>query len=583
MAIVIFFFGSCHGSFKVCVSKNVSKKLSLIHLIEIYTEYITDRIIINMKTILLIWLTNLSVLTYAQTPTFTSQPVNGFGFSAGAVDMNNDFLDDFVTANTSTIRIYYQQAGGGFDLVDIPAIASNSPSWSIAAGDLDGNGYNDLLYGGGSGVSFMIANSDGSAYGETTSPEFVFSQRSNFVDINNDGALDAFVCHDVAPNVYYINNGDGTLTFNQGGLGDVANGGNYGSVWIDYDNDNDQDLFIAKCRGGTSPANINELHRNNGDGTFTEVGAQAGLDDNVQTWSSAWGDYDNDGDMDGFIGASSSSNGSHKFMQNNGDGTFTDITAGSGFDVFPFYSTEHAPADFNNDGFIDILTASSSIMLNNGDMTFTPVGIGVGRGALGDLNNDGFIDIADVDDFYINDGNSNNFLVINTIGVESNLNGIGARIELQTATKTQIRDVRSGEGFRFMSTLNTHFGLGEDAEIERLTIYWPSGTMDEFDNVPINTTLTVTEGESINVSTGTLNTEDFSIYPNPSSDKIFLSLPSESLNTLASIYDITGKKVSSVQLVGNSIEIGELNAGIYFLQLTLNEVIVRKQFIKANR
>jgi len=109
------------------------------------------------------------------------------------------------------------------------------------------------------------------------------------VDFDNDGDLDAFVCHDVEPNVYYINNGtlndDGTpnMTFVQGGLGDTVNGGNYGSIWVDYDNDHDMDLFIAKCRGGSSSANINQLHKNNGNGVFEEIGSSVNLADNVQT------------------------------------------------------------------------------------------------------------------------------------------------------------------------------------------------------------------------------------------------------------------------------------------------------------
>src|SRR5690606_25994650 len=120
---------------------------------------------------------------------------------------------------------------------------------------------------------------------------------------------------------------------------------NYGSVWIDYDNDGDQDLFIAKCRGGSSSARINELHRNNGDGTFTDVSIESNLSDPVQTWSSAWNDFDNDGDMDVVVGASSTADGSHKFMRNNGDGTFTDITAGSGWDANTHLNIEHITFD----------------------------------------------------------------------------------------------------------------------------------------------------------------------------------------------------------------------------------------------
>src|SRR5690606_1306531 len=118
--------------------------------------------------------------------------------------------------------------------------------------DIDGNGYNDLLYAAGNGVSFVKANNDGTTYSQSdVTTAYVFSQRSNFVDINNDGHLDAFVCHDVQPNVYFINNGsgvNGSLTYYQGpsaivpnGLGIHPNGGNYGTVWVDYDNDRDID------------------------------------------------------------------------------------------------------------------------------------------------------------------------------------------------------------------------------------------------------------------------------------------------------------------------------------------------------
>ena len=516
----------------------------------------------------------------AQDPQFVSQEINNLGFSLGMADLNGDYLDDIFSASSSAIRIFYQREDGTFRQVDRQGFSSNSPSWSIAAGDIDGNGLNDLLYGGGSGVSFMMANEVDTTYNEITQPEFVFSQRSNFVDINNDGLLDAFVCHDVAPNVYFINDGIGGLTFNQGGLGDTPNGGNYGSVWIDYDNDNDVDLFIAKCRGGISDANINQLHRNNGDGTFTEVGTDAGLADPVQTWSSAWGDFDNDGDMDALVGASNFSNGGHKLMQNNGDGTFTDITNGSGFDILLDTSTEHQAADFNNDGFIDILGSGSNIMVNNGDMTFSPVVTPVGRGALGDANNDGFIDIVHSSTLYLNSGNNNNYIKLNMVGQESNKNGIGAKITVETASKTQLREVRSGEGFRYMSSLNPHFGLGTETEIERILVQWPSGTIDEIVNIPINSTLTVIEGESTNVSVSTPNELSVSIYPNPALHQIGLLADFELNGKIATVYNAIGQKVKSDVVIENIISITDLTAGVYILELNVNNQRSRTRFIK---
>src|SRR5690606_19580063 len=305
------------------------------------------------------------------------------------VDMNGDYLDDIVGVSNGNIYIMQQQEGG-FNTVTIETESTNfMPSWSIAAGDLDGNGFNDLLYGGGSGVTFKLANQDGTAYSQINSTSFIFSQRTNFVDINNDGHLDAFICHDVEPNVYYMNDGETNLTFYQGGMGDFPSGGNYGSLWFDFDNDGDLDLFISKCRGGNSGANINELHRNNGDGTFTNIAPDLAMDDPIQTWSSAIGDFDNDGDMDIMIGASSFANGGHILKRNNGDGTFTDVTTGSGFESFNGQGYEYVTHDFNNDGYLDILTSSQVIFLGNGDLTFSPINAGVPDGAVGDLNNDG--------------------------------------------------------------------------------------------------------------------------------------------------------------------------------------------------
>ncbi len=410
-------------------------------------------------------------------------------------DMNGDYLDDIVTVSSGNIQVHYQQAIGGFTNTTIAtAGTSYLPSWSMAIADYDKNGFNDLLYGGGSGVAFLKANETGTEYEVIAGPQYVFSQRSNFVDINNDGNLDAFVCHDVDPNVYYINDGSGNLSFNQGGIGDHPDGGNYGSVWIDYDNDGDQDLFIAKCRGGSSSARINELHRNNGDGTFTDVSIESNLSDPVQTWSSAWNDFDNDGDMDVVVGASSTADGPHKFMRNNGDGTFTDITAGSGWDANTHLNIEHITFDFNNDGFADVFGGGNVIMFNNGDMTFSPYTVPMVVGAVGDLNNDGFLDVQNGNNIYLNDGNENNWIKMNLEGVQSNRNGIGARIEIYGDWGRQIRDVQSGTGFRYCSTLNPHFGLGLADEIDSVVVRWPSGLVEVICTPEINSTLYLLEG-----------------------------------------------------------------------------------------
>lgn len=510
--------------------------------------------------------------------TFTSTGSETDGTQRALVDMNGDYLDDIVSISTTNVNIRYQQTSGDFTTANIETTsAENSPSWSLSAGDIDGNGYNDLLYGGASGVTFMIANDTGTGFSQISGSEYVFSQRSNFVDINNDGHLDAFVCHDVEPNVYYINDGNGNLTFNQGGLGDTVNGGNYGSIWIDYDNDRDMDLFIAKCRGGNSGANINQLHENDGSGNFTEISTAMNLADPVQTWSSAWGDFDNDGDMDAFIGASSFTNGGHKFMRND-ESTFTDVITGTGLENFEDTDIEYVTHDFDNNGYLDIYSGSGNFFFNNGDMTFTQQIVNFGAGPIGDLNNDGFLDILS-GNIYMNDGNDNNWLKITTEGVQSNWNGIGARIEIQSAMGSQMRDIRSGDGFRYMSSLNAHFGIGTDTEIESVTIYWPSGIVDTILNPTINETLFVQEGQTLSIKDN--NALQLNVYPNPTHQYLYVEgLQNDTKNTSLQIVDVQGKQVNNVKLNSNMVDVSQLSNGIYFATITINNQSQTLKFVK---
>jgi len=532
-----------------------------------------------------VWGGPLTFVTLAPPPPadFTTSTVATSGTQRAAVDMNGDFLDDVVSIGTTNVNIFYQQAVGGLSgtATNITTTsANNSPSWSLAAADYDRNGFTDLLYGGGNGVTFMRANATGTGFTEISGPEYVFSQRSNFVDLNQDGHLDAFVCHDVDPNVYYMNDGSGNLTFNQGGLGDIAGGGNYGSIWIDYDNDRDMDMFIAKCRGGSSTININELHENDGTGTFTEVSSTVGLADPLQTWSSAWGDFDNDGDMDVFVGASSTADGTHKLMRNNGNSTFTNVTAASG--ILPALTNlgiENATYDFDNDGNLDI-ASNGSILFGNGDLTFTVYDnlLGGSNGSFGDLNNDGFIDAILGTTLYTNTANSNNWVKITTTGVASNINGIGARVEVHTASGVQIRDVRSGEGFRFMSTLNTHFGIGTENAITNIIIYWPSGTIDNVMNPTVNTHHVITEGQTLSIEDETL--ESIAIHPNPVGKVMNINSPVNLTGKIATIFNIEGKRMMNLKLTEHKIDVSNLRQGNYILRLESDGKVFTQKFIK---
>jgi hypothetical protein len=500
--------------------------------------------------------------------TFTSQTLTS-GSVWAIVDMNNDQRDDFVRVTATSVIIHEQQPGGGFVVNTVPTPpAQYQPSWSLCAGDLDGNGWNDLMYGAGNGVSFMLRNIDGLGFTQQSSTFYIFSQRTNMVDINNDGKLDAFVCHDVDANVYFPNDGQNNFAGVQGGLGETC--GNYGSLWSDFDNDGLMDLFVAKC--GCDPVDI--LMLNNGNFQFTSIAEANGFVDNHQSWSGAVGDFDNDGDMDVLIGSSSSS--FHKLMRNNGDGTFTNVTANSGFHTFTGTSIEWTTHDFDNDGNLDVM-GGGRILWGRGDMTFGAGTNQVNNGPVGDLNNDGFLDYMNGGTAYINNGNDNHWLKVHTVGTVSNTNGIGARIVVSGPFGIRIREVRSGDGFRFMSSLTTHFGLGEDTQIDAVTIYWPSGIVQTINNPAVDQTLVVVESTGTG-AVGTEAQESFRLFPNPAEQWLFWGATGEYTGRPYQVFDAQGRLSLSGTLRQGPIDISMLAPGTYVF--TADGIAGQHRFVK---
>ena len=428
----------------------------------------------------------------------TIYTTSGGGQEDCVADMNGDHLDDIVRIQGNDIRINYQQEDGTYTESMFDVNLQNGPGWSMAAGDLNNDGFNDLVLGDGDAVSFVMAINGGTDYQEQAIPEYIFSQRTTMADIDNDGDLDAFVCHDVDQSHPYRNDGTGFMTEDQTLIETLPLAGNYAAIWVDYDNDGDSDMYLTKCRQGSTSGDIertNAMYQNDGNGVFTEVGAQCNMDDNAQSWATVFEDFDNDGDFDAFIVNHDFNN---RFMENNGDGTFTDIIQTTGIAANDLGAWENAAADFDNDGFVDIFSElGNALYMNNGDMTFTGMNLNFNDGAIGDLNDDGFVDVVNGSAIWMNNTNDNNWIKFTLQGIISNKCGIGARVEIHGDWGIQIREVRSGQSFSPMSTLTAHFGIGQSSSVDQVIVRWPSGIVTVVPNPDINEGHLILESECL--------------------------------------------------------------------------------------
>jgi tetratricopeptide (TPR) repeat protein len=193
-------------------------------------------------------------------------------------------------------------------------------------------------------------------------------------DFDNDGLLDIMISsYDVCePLHYFHNNGDGTFTDRAAAAGLAGQLGGLNIIQADYNNDGCMDLLVL--RGAWEFPARKSLLRNNCDGTFTDVTKEAGLaQPATRTQTAVWADIDNDGFVDLFVG---NENGPSQLFRNRGDGTFEDISHASGVDKIAFTKGLVA-ADYDNDGYVDFFVSNlyggNFLYHNNHDRTFSEI------------------------------------------------------------------------------------------------------------------------------------------------------------------------------------------------------------------
>jgi len=494
------------------------------------------------------------------------------GSGCAIIDYNNDGWPDLLlvnsmhwpghlTSNEPTMALYRNNKDGTFtDVTKAVGLAAPMFGMGVAVGDYDNDGWDDVfitayghdhLFHNDHGIFKDVSMRAGVA-GDSE-----WHTSAMFIDYNNDGKLDLFVCSycDWTPdndlffaiggtktygtpdafhgltNHLYRNNGNGTFTdvTRIAGVNDPASKA-LGVALLDFNNDGYPDIAVA-C-----DLTDNKLYRNNKDGTFTDISQIAGIAAGAAGKHRSGmgidcGDFDNDGKFSIVIG-NFLGEPTWVYKQKETE-QFADCATECGIglpscDVLKFAVDA---ADFDHDGFLDILTADGHVQpekeLANKKFKFKEpmqlfrnLGSGKyaeivsrlhgplqsnisGRGiALGDLFNTGNIDaLVTTNDstplLLRNDTkNGNGYIEVRLHGVHSNRDGIGAKITAICSGWRQSQFIHSGSSYESANQLIANFGLGANRRVDTLIVRWDAYSSDTLKNIAGNQRFTIIENDT---------------------------------------------------------------------------------------
>jgi len=443
--------------------------------------------------------------------------------------------------------LYHNDGGGHF--TDRAAAAGVAASVGVGGGiaaDLDNDGDQELILIGDKNaftvpgtINILLYrnNGDGTFTDVTAGAGLVGLDSSVSLaagDYDNDGDLDLFVA---APgsvilqrqdeNRLYRNDGNLTFTDVSAAAGGNTALGGCVATFSYYDDDPYIDLFVANCGDvhlGLTPM---ELFRNNGDGTFTNIAPSVDMTETGLLMGLAFGDYDNDGDVDLFVSnagvAPPAGVFPHPFYRHESDGTYTNLASALHLDQYR-WGWGNALMDFDDDGYLDLFFTGAFpspfdptvflgpngegnpgvLLANNHDGTFTDVSSALGHDfrhdfssgvAAADYDDDGYEDLVVMVTFapplsasgqpvlLHNLGGNNQWLKVRTVGTVSNRDGVGARVTVHAGDLSQLREVYAGSSLSSMHSQTLTFGLGQERRAT-VDVLWPSGYHNRLYDVP---------------------------------------------------------------------------------------------------
>ncbi len=447
-----------------------------------------------------------------------------WAMGAAVGDYNNDGKPDLIVSCFGGVVLYRNNGDGTFTDVTKASGLDKDTGWAtgVAFGDYDGDGFVDLFV-----------------------PHYV---DLDLKDLPTFGSSKTCQYHEVPvqcgprglkgyPDTLYHNNGDGTFTevAKQAGVDDSKRFFGLTSVWSDFDNDGKLDLFVA------NDGEPNYLYKNNGDGTFKDMGYDSGIavsEDGVEqaNMGVALGDYMHTGLMSVFI--SHFSDEYATLYRNDGAMNFSDVSHAAGIarTTVPFVGWGDAFVDLDNSGWLDLVLVNGHVypqvdnaklgtaykepklvFQNQRDGTFKDVSAQAGaalaipqvsRGlAVGDLFNRGRLDLV-IENLtggpMILEAKSppqNHWVSFELEGGPSNRLALNARVYVTTTTQSgsmrQMDEVRSGGSYLSQSDVRLHFGLGGAAKIDSVEVHWPDGAVQTFKDVAADRFYRLKEGRSL--------------------------------------------------------------------------------------
>jgi hypothetical protein len=538
--------------------------------------------------------------------------INNTGSNHGVSfgDYNNDGLEDIYVAirdDDTPNRLYRNQGGNTFKEMSVTArVAAMDESACAVWGDLNNDGWLDL-YLGNFGSNKLFLNNGDETFDDITAGAQVgddgLAYSVQFADVDGDGLLDIYVHNFNAENVLYRNNGDLTFTDVTVSSGATDTGPAMGTVFFDYDNDGDLDLYLL------NDGSTNVLYANDGNGVFENVSEQAGLDLYCSCMGVDVSDFNRDGYLDLYI----TDFGTNILYRNNGDGSFTEMANELGVDDYGMgWGTSWL--DYDNDGFQDLYLANNYVVSsrpnvlyrNNEGNSFTPVSQATDLEApypsfgtaSADINNDGWMDIfvanwgaSGGNQLFLNEGEGNHSIKIRAVGTASNRSAIGTVVTIRTGDIVQTDQVTGATGYAGQNSLLLHFGTGQSEIIDEMRVRWPSGVEETFTDIPVDRLLTVTEMEGIavqsfdGITTSTVENDWFESavhYPNPFSDQVIISFQLERAQPVQlDIFTPDGRKVRGIERLqmprgkqhliwdGKDAQGNTVDNGLYVYQLKL--------------